>query len=201
MLNVHRLAVLHAVVSAGSVTGAAAELSYTPSAVSQHIAALERETGAALLERIGRRVRPTPAGALLAGYAAEILDRVAEAETALAALTDGRTGRIRLASFGSAGTGLVPPAVAGFRRAHPDVDLQLTLAEQPEALAALRDDHADLAVVILDLEESGAHTRPVPVGGGLEWQHLLLDPYFVAMPSDHPLAARAHVTLAQLGAE
>ena len=62
MLNVHRLAVLHAVVSAGSVTGAAAELSYTPSAVSQHIAALERETGAALLERIGRRVRPTPGG-------------------------------------------------------------------------------------------------------------------------------------------
>src|ERR1700752_1343365 len=148
MLNVHRLTVLHAVVTSGSVTGAAAELHYTPSAVSQHIAALERETGTRLLERIGRRVRPTPAGALLAGYAAEILRRVADAEAALGALTDGRTGRLRLASFGSAGTGLVPPAVAGFRARSPDVDLQLMLAEQPEALSALRADQVDLAVVI-----------------------------------------------------
>src|SRR5947209_7128651 len=104
MLNVHRLAVLHAVVTEGSITAAAAELSYTPSAVSQHIASLERETGVPLLERVGRRVRPTPAGALLSAHAAEILERLAEAETALEALSDGRTGRIRVATFGSAGT-------------------------------------------------------------------------------------------------
>jgi DNA-binding transcriptional LysR family regulator len=201
MLNVHRLTVLHAVVTEGSITAAAAELNYTPSAVSQHIAALERETGTRLLERIGRRVRPTPAGALLAGYAGEILSRVADAEAALVALTDGRTGRIRLATFGSAGTGLVPPAVARFRGHHPDVDLQLTLAEQPDALSALREDQADLAVVILDLEESGAEPQPVPTDRGLDWHPLLLDPYFVALPSWHPLTAQRQVALGRLGQE
>jgi DNA-binding transcriptional LysR family regulator len=201
MLNLHRLTVLHAVVTEGSVTGAAGELNYTPSAISQHIAALERETGTRLLERVGRRVRPTPAGALLAGYAGEILKRVADAETALGALTDGRIGRIRLATFGSAGTGLVPPAVADFRTGHPDVDLQLTLAEQPEALSALRSDQADLAVVILDLEQGGAAPEPVPVGKGLDWHPLLLDPYFAALPSDAPLAALPEVSLPRLGEE
>ncbi len=201
MLNVHRLTVLHAVVTEGSITAAAAELNYTPSAVSQHIAALERETGVRLLERMGRRVRPTPAGALLAGYAGEILSRVADAEAALGALTDGRTGRIRLTSFGSAGTGLVPPAVARFRGRHPDVDLQLTLAEQPEARSALRDDQVDLAVVILDLEESGTEPQPVPAGKGLDWHPLLLDPYFVALPATHPLAEAPEVALARLREE
>jgi DNA-binding transcriptional LysR family regulator len=201
MLNVHRLTVLHAVVTEGSITAAAAELNYTPSAISQHIAALERETGTRLLERIGRRVRPTPAGALLAGYAGEIISRVADAEAALGALTDGRTGRIRLASFGSAGTGLVPPAVARFRGRHPDVDLQLALAEQPEALLALREDQVDLAVVILDLEESGAPPQPVPTGKGLDWHPLLLDPYFVALPSTHPLTELPQVSLNRLGSE
>jgi DNA-binding transcriptional LysR family regulator len=201
MLNVHRLTVLHAVVTEGSITAAAAELNYTPSAVSQHVAALERETGTRLLERIGRRVRPTPAGALLSGYAGEIISRVADAEAALSALTDGRTGRIRLASFGSAGTGLVPPAVARFRGRHPDVDLQLTLAEQPEALLALRDDQVDLAVVILDLEEGGAEPQAVPTGKGLDWHSLLLDPYFAALPSTHPLADLPDVSLRRLGEE
>src|SRR5579862_4045023 len=126
MLNVHRLTVLHAVVTHGSVTAAAVELSYTPSAVSQHIAALERETGTQLLERIGRRVRPTPAGELLSRYTGEILDRLTEAEAALAGLAAGRTGRLRVASFGSANAGLVPPAVARFHAGHPEVEVQLT---------------------------------------------------------------------------
>lgn len=201
MLNVHRLAVLRAVVTEGSITAAAAELSYTPSAVSQHIAALERETGTRLLERVGRRVRPTPAGSLLSTHAAEILDRVGEAEAALAALTDGRTGRIRLATFGSAGTGLVPPAVGRFRARHPDVDLQLMLAEQVEALTAVKCDRADLAVVILDLEASDAQSVPVPSGSGLDWHELLLDPYFVALPCDHPLSALDEVELVRLADE
>lgn len=201
MLNVHRLAVLHAVVTDGSVTGAAAELNYSPSAVSQHVAALERETGVALLERIGRRVRPTPAGALLAGYAGEILERVAEAEAALADLRHGRSGRVRLASFASAGTGLVPPAVAHFHGRYPDVDLQLALAEQPEALTALRDDRADLGVVIPDLETGGSEPQPVPSTNGLAWHPLLLDPYFVALPVDHSLAGQTEVRVSQLDGE
>lgn len=201
MINVHRLAVLHAVVTHGSVTGAAAELSYTPSAVSQHIAALERETGAQLLERIGRRVRPTPAGELLAKYAAEILDRVTEAEAALAGLAQGRTGRIRVASFGSANAGLVPPAVARFRAHHPDVEVQLTLAEQPDALFALRSDRTDLAVLLLDLTTDGIAQKPAPSEATLTWQPLFADPYFVALPAGHPLQALPEIRLAQLADE
>lgn len=202
MLNVHRLSVLHAVVSEGSVTAAAAGLSYTPSAVSQHIAALERETGTPLLERIGRRVRPTPAGALLARYADDILDKVQEAEEALGALVTGRTGRIRMASFGSAGTALVPPAVADFRSLHPQVDVQLAIAEQPEALAALRADRADLAVVILDITRDGDESAPaMPGDRALRWHPLLADPYFVALPAGHPLAGRREIALTDLARE
>lgn len=201
MLNVHRLTVLHAVVTEGSVTRAASELSYTPSAVSQHISALERETGVRLLERFGRSVRPTPAGAMLARYAGEILDRVADAEAELTAMSDGRTGRLRLASFASASTGLVPPAVARFRADHPEVDMQLMLAELPEALGALKTDRADIAVVILDLAASDAEPQPIPPQSWLEWHPLLVDPYFVALPAGHPLTERDQVDLAALADE
>jgi DNA-binding transcriptional LysR family regulator len=200
-LNVHRLAVLSAVVAHGSVTGAAAELSYTPSAVSQHMVALERETGVQLLERIGRRVRPTPAGEMLAKYAAEILDRVAEAEAALAGLAAGRSGRIRVASFGSASTGLVPPAVARFRTSHPQVELQLALAEQPDALFALRSNRADLAVLLLDLTTDGVAQKSVPLDRTLQWRHLFCDPYFVVLPCEHPLTALPEISLSQLAQE
>jgi DNA-binding transcriptional LysR family regulator len=201
VLNVHRLTVLHAVVTEGSVTRAAAELSYTPSAVSQHISALERETGVRLLERFGRSVRPTPAGAMLARYAGEILDRVAEAEAELTAMSDGRTGRLRLAGFASASTGLVPPAVARFRADHPEVDMQLMLAELPEALAALKADRADIAVVILDLATSDGEPEPIPAESWLDWHPLLVDPYFVALPSGHPLTERDEVALGALAGE
>lgn len=201
MLNVHRLTILNAVVMHGSVTGAAVELNYTPSAVSQHIAALERETGAQLLERIGRRVRPTPAGELLARYAGEILDRLLEAEAALAGLAEGRTGRIRVASFGSANAGLVPPAVARFHARHPDVEVQLTLAEQPDALFALRTNRADLAVLLHDVAADGVPHKPVPIGASLSWKPLFSDPYFVVLPFGHPLGALSEIELTLLADE
>ena len=96
MLDLRRLQALHAVVATGSVKDAAARLGYTPSAVSQHITTLERETRTVLLEPAGRGVRPTAAGQLLAAHAAALLDRLAEAEAALAALTAGETGMLRL---------------------------------------------------------------------------------------------------------
>ena len=81
VLDVNRLRALHAVVTTGTVKDAAAQLGYTPSAVSQHIKTLERETGAVLLEAAGRRVRPTAAGTLLATHAQGILDLISAAET------------------------------------------------------------------------------------------------------------------------
>lgn len=107
MIDVRRMQVLRAVVGSGSVTGAAAVLGYTPSAISQQIAALEKEAGAALLERVGRGVRPTAAGLLLTEYADAIGRQVAEAETALADLLAGRTGRLAVRYFATAGAGLV----------------------------------------------------------------------------------------------
>lgn len=201
MLNVSRLAVLHAVVATGSVTAAAAELSYTPSAVSQQIATLERETDAALLERVGRRVRPTPAGALLAERAGEILARVEDAEVELRALVAGRAGRLRLATFASAGTALVPPAVSHFKQAHPNVQFDLVLAEAPQALLALRDGDADLVVVLRDILCDGVVPSTPDEEAGLVWHELLIDPYFVILPAAHRLCSAQAVTLYELSTE
>ena len=105
--------VLRAVVTSGSVTAAAAQLGYTPSAVSRQVAVLEKEAGIALLERVGRGVRPTAAGRLLTGHAAVIGRQVAEAETALADLRAGRTDRLSMRYFASVGPTWWPPRWPG----------------------------------------------------------------------------------------
>src|SRR5688500_9300503 len=118
MLDVRRMQVLRAVVSSGSVTAAAAHLGYTPSAISQQVAALEREAGIALLERVGRGVQPTAAGQLLTEHAAVISHNLAETESALGDLREGRTGRLAIRYFSSVGPTLLAPALAKVRREH-----------------------------------------------------------------------------------
>ncbi len=137
MLDVRRLKVLKAVVDTGSVAGAAAALNFSPSAVSQHVTALERETGCPLLERAGRGVRPTEAALLLCEHASRVLATVHEAEEALAALRSGQIGRLRLAAFPTAGSSLVPGALAAFQLVHPKVHLDLTVNEPEEAVIKL----------------------------------------------------------------
>src|SRR5438093_13306706 len=112
MLDVTRLRVIDAVARHGSVTAAARELSYSQPSVSHHLARLEAETGAQLLQRVGRGIRLTPAGQLLAGRAAEILGRVDAAEAELSAHVGLTAGRVRLAGFASAISSLMPAAVA-----------------------------------------------------------------------------------------
>jgi DNA-binding transcriptional LysR family regulator len=201
VLNIQRLLVLRTVITEGSVTAAAGLLSYSPSAVSQQIAVLEREVGVPLLERVGRRVRPTAAGALLSERAAAILEQVEDAEAALAALVEGRIGRLRIVSFASAGTGLVPPAIAHVRARHPDADIELTFAEDFPGLQALQVDLADVAIVIRDVARAGRTEPPDPQGDGLDWRLTLLDPYFAALPPGHPLADEAEITFEQLAGE
>src|SRR5918997_2989475 len=99
MLDVHRLRVFRSVVASGSVAAAATNLGYTPSAVSQHVSALQRETGLMLLERAGRGVRPTAAGLALAAQADGVLVRLGEAESVVSDLRAGRTGRLSIAYF------------------------------------------------------------------------------------------------------
>src|SRR5947209_10231186 len=129
MLSATRLRVLKEVAYRGSLSAAAEALSYTQSAVSQQIAALEREAGMALLDRHPRGVSLTAAGQTLVGHAEDILARMDAAEGALAAIAGLRGGRLRMGSFPTAGATLMPLAIARFRAAYPDVELTLAEAD------------------------------------------------------------------------
>src|SRR5438067_764679 len=135
MLNVGRLRVLKEVGYRGSLSAAAAALDYSQSAVSQQISALEAETGMKLLERLPRGVTLTAAGQTLMAHTEAILSRIEAAETALSAIAGLRGGRLRAASFPTAGAALMPLAIASFRAQYPGVALILELA-----LSAVRDD-------------------------------------------------------------
>ncbi|WP_033284234.1 LysR family transcriptional regulator [Streptomyces sp. NRRL F-525] len=194
MLDVRRMQVLRAVVGCGSVTAAAARLGYTPSAVSQQVGALEKEAGTALLERVGRGVRPTAAGLLLTEYADAIGRQVAEAETALADLVAGRTGRLAVRYFATAGAALVAPAVARLRAEHPGVQLELKLTDPDDPLPEVKEGRADVALVVGATGASKAHE-------GVRLVKLLDDPYLAVLPKGHRLAARRSVELSELAEE
>lgn len=192
MLNVARLRVLVEVVARGSFSGAADALSYTQSAVSQAVATLEAETGATLLVRDRRGVRPTAAGAALVAHAEAILARLHAAEEELAAIQGVRAGRLRMASFPTAGAALMPHAIAAFHAAHPGVELSLA-EDEPELVAPrLRDGELDLALLF---EFPG---EALALGGGVARRALLDDPLHVVLPADHPLAREPELGLAQL---
>ena len=129
MLDVRRMRVLREVAVRGSFSAAAEALSFTQSAVSQQIAALEREAGTTLVQRSARGVRLTEAGEALVRHAEAILARLAEAEAELEAIAGLRGGRLRMAAFESAGATLMPLAIAAFRERHPAVELSMTLSE------------------------------------------------------------------------
>lgn len=189
MLDVRRLMVLRAVVTSGSVTAAATHLGYTPSAVSQQVAALERQAGVALLERIGRGVRATPAGRLLTEHAALIGAQVAAAETALADLRAGRAGRLAIRYFATAGASLIAPALAELRARHPAVGIDIRMTDPLDPLPEVEQGRADLAIVVRP--PGGRHA-------GLRMVHLCDDPYRAVLPTGHPLAAKRVLDLVDL---
>jgi DNA-binding transcriptional LysR family regulator len=194
MLDVRRMKVLREVAAQGSFSAAAEALSFTQSAVSQQVAALEREAGAKLVERGARGIRLTPAGHALVSHADAILSRLDDAEQELAAIAGLKGGRLRTAGFQSAGATLLPRALAEFHRRHPDVDLSATTAELPEAHELLRSGEIDVAIV-MDFEG-----EPI-LFTDIETEHLLDDAYYVALPSGHRLADRRQVALADLADE
>jgi DNA-binding transcriptional LysR family regulator len=172
MLDVTRLRVIDAVARHGSVTKAANELHYSQPSVSHHLARLEAETGAQLLQRVGRGIRLTEAGRLLAQRAAEIVGRIDAADAELAALTGLSTGRVRLAAFSSVIGSLVPRAVNILARQHPGLEISLIDAHPVEALEHLRAGTVDVALVFRYED-----TEPEPVGVRLH--HLLDDPIYL----------------------
>jgi molybdate transport repressor ModE-like protein len=147
MLDVTRLRVLAAVARLGSVTAAARELNYSQPSVSHHLARLEQETGAQLLQRVGRGIRLTEAGRILADRAVEILGRLDSASAELDTYVGLDAGRLRIAAYSTAIVALLPAVVAELARAHPRLRLELVDTHPPEALELLRSGAVDAAIV------------------------------------------------------
>jgi DNA-binding transcriptional LysR family regulator len=194
MLDPRRLRVLREVAARGSFSAAAGALAFTQSAVSQQVAALERETGTTLIERGVRPVRLTDAGRALVVHAEAVLARLDEAQRELGEIAGLRRGRLRLASVPTAIATLVPRAVALFSQRHPDIDLHVVDDHHQGLLQRLARWELDLALIY----EHEALPEPEV---RLERTHLLDDPFDLVAPVGHPLARRASVALEDLAGE
>jgi DNA-binding transcriptional LysR family regulator len=197
MLDLHRLRLLHELHARGTIAAVAEALRFTPSAVSQQLAVLEREAGVALLERAGRGVRLTDAALVLVGHADALLERAELAQAELAAASGRVAGRGRIASFQSVALRLAMPAMQALARDAPDVRCELVEAEPEQSLPALA--LGDVDLVLADEWQHQPHTRPA----GVVREDLCRDPVLVVLPEDHP-AARRHrraVPLAELAGE
>jgi DNA-binding transcriptional LysR family regulator len=194
MLDVKRLRVLREVSARGSFSAAAEALAYTQSAISQQIAALEREAGTVLVERNARGVRLTEAGRALVGHADVILARLADAEAELEAIAGMRGGRLRMVSFATAGATIAPRAIARFRERHPGVEVTLAPHEPDEGLDCLKVGECDIALTV----EAGFE----PISDrAIERHHLLDDPFYLCVGAGHRVATKARVRLADLAEE
>lgn len=178
-----RLANFLAIVDGGSARAAAQRLSVTESAVSASLGALHREVGTVLLERSGRGLRLTEAGAVFAGYARRILGLMDEGLAAARANPVAERGRVRLGAVTTAGEYLVPGLLAGFRRRHPDVEITLEVGVRDRVFSLLTDHRLDVVIGGRPLPGRGLVTRatranslivvaaagPVPELGSVTW--------------------------------
>ncbi len=172
MLDSSRLRVLAAVARTGSLTAAARDLHLTQPAISHHLARLEAETGAGLVQRVGRGIRLTPAGRLLADRAAEIVGRLDAASAELSAFVGLDAGRVRLAGYTTALSTLLPPATAILHATHPGLEVSITDTHPPEALAMLRAGNVDAALIF-------RYDTSAPEEADLRLVHLLDDPTYL----------------------
>lgn len=194
----------------GSFSAAAASLGYTQPAVSRQIATLEAEVGAMLVRRVPQGAVLTDAGQLLVERAEAILAHLDDVEAELQTLAGVEGGRLRLASFASAASSIVPLAIARFRERYPAVELSIAMADPVDSLPRLRAGELDMALshdpmsdtadersVLTAPAEGGGNGRP----GGIELVHLFDDPMYVAMPVGHPLADLDPLDLASFANE
>lgn len=187
-LNPWRLRLLADLATYGTVRAVAQRGNLSPSAVSQQLATLERETRTALLERTGRRVRLTAAGMLLAGRAREILAAMDAAEAELRRLADEPAGTVTVAAFQSAVQALAEPALARLAARHPDVSVVLLEMEPHESMPALRRGDVDLIITTADF--AGAELSPE-----IDLVPLATDPVVLVLPPEHPLTNAESVAL------
>src|SRR4051794_24164560 len=193
MLDVRRLRVLSEVAARGSFSAAADALSLTQSAVSQHVAALERETGLTLVERGVRPVALTEAGYAAVRHAQGILARLHDAEQELAEIAGRRRGRLRFGSFPTALATLAPPALAAFRRRQPDVVLTMVDDHLQRLLPRL--EAGELALALIYEHDA----LPEIAARELDRLPLLDDEFRILLPRGHRLARRTRpLALAEL---
>lgn len=187
---------MRAIADEGSFTAAALSLGYSQPAISQMVRRLETRTGTTLVERVGRSVRLTEAGAVLARHAGPVLSALDAAEEEVAAIAGLRSGRVRLMAFPSASATLVPKALAKVKADHPGVTITFSEAEPRESLAALRAGECDLAVAFV--------YEGTDLGRGEEdldafvTTPLLDDEVLLAVPHDHELASATKADMAAL---
>jgi DNA-binding transcriptional LysR family regulator len=182
MIDVRQLRTLRAVADHGTVTAAAEALYLTPSAVSQQLAGLSKETGCELLERRGRGVVLTPAARVLITHADAVFAQLEQASSRLRAMSGTVPPSVRVAGFPTSVAGIVAPALRTLRHAHPDWDFEVSDTESEESIARLIDGSVDIAVVM------AAPNRPLLGDQRLTVLPLLEEVYVAALPSDHPFA-------------
>jgi DNA-binding transcriptional LysR family regulator len=196
-LDLRRLRLLHELHARGTIAAVADALQYTPSAVSQQLAVLEREAGVELLEPAGRSVRLTDAALVLVGHAGALLERAELAQAELAAAAGDVVGRGRIASFQSTALKLAVPAMQALAREAPALRCELVESEPEESLPALA-----LGDVDLVLADEWQH-QPLPRPVGVTREDLHHDPVRLVLPGSHPSARRRRraVPLAELADE
>ncbi|HZX04227.1 LysR family transcriptional regulator [Kribbella sp.] len=195
MIDLGRLRALHAVAQYGSVNRAAEVLGYTPSAVSQQLAKLERETRTTLVERQGRGIVLTDAARQLAATAARILELVEDAELTLEEQRGQAIGTLGIAAFPTAARGLLPPALARLIDEHPTLDVRLIETDPFEAVAAVHRGEIDIAIV------HDWQNTPLGLPEGLSRVKLGVDPADVLVPATHRLAGKEFVRAEDLVGE
>lgn len=192
MIDVHRLRVFRAVVASGSVQAAATNLGYTPSAISQHLTALQKETGLALFAKDGRGIAPTPAGRVLAEQSDAVMAQLSRLNGVVDDLREGRTETLTIASFASAGQVWMPQVARGLRDEFPDLQLTVNLNELPGSPAP------DGAQLDLRTEDPAGPPTSMP---GYTRTLLCEEDYVAAVALDHPLAQCDSIPLADLAVE
>jgi len=188
-IDAHSLRVVRAVHEHGSITAAAHSLGYSQPAVSQQLKKLEEQLGLAVVERIGRGVRLTEVGFVLARHAVTVANALDAAAGEIAELQGLRSGVVRLVAFPSASAALVPSLLARMKSQHPQIGVTYLEAEPPEAVAAVRENLADLAITF---SYPGDRVDPHRESAqGLRLATLRREEMMLVLPVEHPLAGRA----------
>ena len=198
-LDLQTIRIVRAIADTGTITGAARLLGYSQPAVSQHVQRAEARLNVPLVTRVGRSVRLTEAGTVLARHALTIASALGAASGDLADLAGLRTGTVRLAAFPTASSTIVPRLLAAMAVAHPGVRVNYVEAQPPEAVALLREGSIDLAITFsYPGDRSDPHTDSA---NGLGSETLFTEDTVVVLGSGHPLADQPVVDLAGLSDE